>query len=412
MSLKVATAMNPLLPVDVWNVPTANSNAVDAETLRLQQQMQRPLLSAALSTNPMLYDLSMGSASMSAGLHPLIAPAVPAPRRLSLLTSATSSLHRLQQQQELLSPTALSLELPGRRNSGSLSGQHQGRPVYDEFYQLAAQEAAAVARATGSPSRLLGAHPNGDHLPFLALSKQHGLQQELQNQRSLSSLKTLTTSGKKKNALSGMALEEDKNGRLVLPKGYQPTQCDVLCGRDKLAFNHLGNQRFRAIIASYLPRYQQSKSRSERSKLHTEILNTVETIMGGYFLRQYDMSAQEGGKGEDSSHASDTSKNTKNKEGMRWVEVTNREKIDKVGHAIRDASAKAEKRKKGALARREAVKVSKSMSLAPGGVDTTNKSLQEELSSMRMMMMASGGAAGATTGRNPTTVAPSFLYHA
>ena len=394
--------MNPLLPVDVWNFPTTNSSSLDYETLRLQQQMQRPQLAAALSQNPSaaLYELSLGGAASGAGLHALIPSATASPRRLSLLSSSTPSIHHLQQQQ-LLSPTALALQLEGgRRNSSSLSLQQQAaHPLYDEFYHFAAQEAAAVARATTSPSSLslLDSHPNVDDL--------------LRNHQ-----RGVTSGTSKKNLLSGS--EEDSKGRLLLPKGYQPTQYDVLCGRDKLAFNHLGNQRFRAIIASYLPRYQQSKSRSERSKLHTEILRTVETMMGGFFLKQCDVSSSDTKKAEEeaASHTSEsTSKsskkgNSKTKEEMRWVEVSNREKIDKVGHAIRDASAKAEKRKKGAT-RHNPAALSKpsgsSMSITTGAADVevSNKLLQEELSSMRMMLASAGGR----TAMNPT--AASFLYH-
>ena len=106
----------------------------------------------------------------------------------------------------------------------------------------------------------------------------------------------------------------------ALPKTLSPVtlrDIDVICGRDKSAFNHVGNRRFRVTISIFLKRYLNTPSRLDRSILIYEILDTVHQS-GGRFLKQ-------------------------SKSGV-WVELTQKEQRNKIGHALRDAAAASNRR--------------------------------------------------------------------
>ena len=93
------------------------------------------------------------------------------------------------------------------------------------------------------------------------------------------------------------------------------TEYDILVGRHKLAFNHVGNRRFRAVISSFLPKYFESTSRTARARLVQDIINSIE-LAGGRFVKQADPKVDNG----------------------ELIEITLKEKRNKVGHAIRDAA--------------------------------------------------------------------------
>jgi hypothetical protein len=103
-----------------------------------------------------------------------------------------------------------------------------------------------------------------------------------------------------------------KRHNIIFPNTYQLTGYDVLVGRHKLAFNHVGNRRFRVVVSMFLPRYIQNPSRQERSLLILEIVETISRA-GGHFLKQ--------------------------NKYQQLVEISEKEKRNKVGHALRDAAA-------------------------------------------------------------------------
>lgn len=84
---------------------------------------------------------------------------------------------------------------------------------------------------------------------------------------------------------------------------------DVLCGRDKIAFNNVGNRRFRIMISLSINKYVSlAKKRKEKSQLIRSIVESTKEC-GGRFLQE--------------------------KDGI-LVELSARDAHDKVGHAIRD----------------------------------------------------------------------------
>lgn len=87
---------------------------------------------------------------------------------------------------------------------------------------------------------------------------------------------------------------------------------DIICGRNKLAFNNIGNRRFRVTVQLSMDRYMAATTRSETSKVIEHVANLVGEN-GGRFLR-----LSPGGK--------------------HWIELDKRHVHEKVGHALRDAA--------------------------------------------------------------------------
>jgi hypothetical protein len=93
----------------------------------------------------------------------------------------------------------------------------------------------------------------------------------------------------------------------------EPTDLDVLLGRTKQCFNHIGNRSFRAFIKDKVHLYIRAPSRSEKGLVVKSIVDGV-VAQGGRFLKLT----------PDQKH---------------WEDVTD-DKIarDKVSHAVRDAA--------------------------------------------------------------------------
>lgn len=96
------------------------------------------------------------------------------------------------------------------------------------------------------------------------------------------------------------------------------TQHDVLLGRGAACWNHIGNRRFREIVAQRLQGYESCKSRIEKMVIVSDIADVI-VAEGGRFLKQ------------------DPATKT-------WFTVERKCAIEKVGHAIRDKRALEQKR--------------------------------------------------------------------
>jgi hypothetical protein len=119
--------------------------------------------------------------------------------------------------------------------------------------------------------------------------------------------------------MSGRGMEINAH---VMPKDYRIHPYDVLNGRDKMAFNNVGNRRFRITLALALTKYQTAPNRQAKSEMIISIVELVRNN-GGRFL-------------------------VKSSEG--WIEVGDRAAREKVGHALRDmvsASATRTTKKSG-----------------------------------------------------------------
>ena len=96
----------------------------------------------------------------------------------------------------------------------------------------------------------------------------------------------------------------------VVPTGF--TDIDILLGKNKICFNHVGNRRFREIIGGSLDDYQSIDSRKNKSQIVNNLIASI-YASGSRFLKF-------------------------NKEKDSWVEIPKGHKIikEKVGHALRD----------------------------------------------------------------------------
>jgi hypothetical protein len=86
-------------------------------------------------------------------------------------------------------------------------------------------------------------------------------------------------------ALTGTAADIESNLSLLkgiaahstrpLPSDYALGEQDVFCGRGCRCFNHIGNQRFRAIVESQLERYSAAKTKMDKTIVICEVVNYV-----------------------------------------------------------------------------------------------------------------------------------------
>ncbi|CAB9513267.1 expressed unknown protein [Seminavis robusta] len=109
-------------------------------------------------------------------------------------------------------------------------------------------------------------------------------------------------------------------------EGVDIKPMDVLCGRGKNSFNHVGNRKFRDIVAEAIPGYVTATSRATKSEIVTSIVRLVQEN-GGRFLKQ----------------------DTKRKV---WYVLNYTQSKEKAGHAIRDATITEESKKQRARKRK------------------------------------------------------------
>lgn len=85
---------------------------------------------------------------------------------------------------------------------------------------------------------------------------------------------------------------------------------DVLCGRNKTAFNNIGNRRFRVTVTLALERYMSKPSRIDKSIVIKSVAGLVHANGGRFLQRQ--------------------------RGGGALVELSEKQSHEKVGHALRD----------------------------------------------------------------------------
>ena len=100
---------------------------------------------------------------------------------------------------------------------------------------------------------------------------------------------------------------------------------DIVCGRQKAAFNSIGNRRFRVTMSLNLEAYMKAKTKIERSVLVASIVSYLKEDVGARFLKP---------------------------NGQYYVELTENQAREKVSHALRDQAV--QKRKGAPLTTRKA----------------------------------------------------------
>ena len=102
-----------------------------------------------------------------------------------------------------------------------------------------------------------------------------------------------------------------------LDSSYEPGAFDVVCGRGKGSYNRPGNKHFRALVATYIPQYQSSRSKVDKSMILNTIIDRVRSFTN-----------------PDTGLPADFVKYTKT---TGWVKIGDEHAREKVGHAIREA---------------------------------------------------------------------------
>jgi len=157
----------------------------------------------------------------------------------------------------------------------------------------------------------------------------------------------------------GVRKEEDEEQRYkTLIESLSPY--DVVCGRGSLAFNNIGNRRFRLLISMNVSRYNKSDGRHRKGLFIGSLVRTFIGEIGARFFKM--------------------------KNGQ-LVELTERQIRQKVGHALRDVLAFQESQNQ----QRQASMVNKISTKSPStkpkpwivGRTTGTSRSQEALSSVR-----------------------------
>ena len=103
-----------------------------------------------------------------------------------------------------------------------------------------------------------------------------------------------------------------------MPADYKIHPYDVLNGRQKVAFNNVGNRRFRVTLTLAVTQYKNASSRSEKSRVIDSIIHLVKQNGGRFLMHR---------KGQ-------------------WIDIGHQAAHEKVGHAFRDmVSANTKKTK-------------------------------------------------------------------
>lgn len=72
-----------------------------------------------------------------------------------------------------------------------------------------------------------------------------------------------------------------------LPEDFQPGPHDILIGRGKKCYNHIGNINFRNLVSNNLDEYSSAKTKQEKSDILADLVKQIRKISpNGGFLKQ------------------------------------------------------------------------------------------------------------------------------
>ena len=71
------------------------------------------------------------------------------------------------------------------------------------------------------------------------------------------------------------ASQSSASNMTPLPANFEPGPDDVICGRGKKCYNHVGNERFRLRVLTYLEEYSAAKSKLEKSGVLSKVVDAV-----------------------------------------------------------------------------------------------------------------------------------------
>lgn len=104
----------------------------------------------------------------------------------------------------------------------------------------------------------------------------------------------------------------------------EPTENDILCGKDKTYSKHRGNIIFRDKIISMTCEYRNASSKPARMKLTKIIVESLKMEYNARFLRSIESESNNNDDGD----------------GVTWEEISDQQARDKTSHALRFALKK------------------------------------------------------------------------
>jgi len=75
------------------------------------------------------------------------------------------------------------------------------------------------------------------------------------------------------------------NGKMIILHYSTINDNDILCGRDKVSFSHIGNKKFRAMIDRRRKEYQSSTLKEEKTKIIVQIVTMIKENNGRFLKR-------------------------------------------------------------------------------------------------------------------------------
>lgn len=85
-------------------------------------------------------------------------------------------------------------------------------------------------------------------------------------------------------AARGIGNTASSNSMTLLPENFEPDADDVICGRGKKCYNHIGNERFRQRVLTFLDEYSLAKSKLDKSGVLSKVVDEVRQYspIGGF----------------------------------------------------------------------------------------------------------------------------------
>lgn len=140
---------------------------------------------------------------------------------------------------------------------------------------------------------------------------------------------------------------------------------DVICGRCVNAYNNVGNRRFRVTIRMNFTKYQANPSRQGRSLLFVSLVHFLKNEVGVRFFKPI-------------------RDKQRNQQGKWYIEMTEKEARDKVGHAFRDMARTTKTQNKSTVAAEQRVDATLSQmvnhKLLPSPIPPSNNKTLDSMS--------------------------------
>ena len=92
---------------------------------------------------------------------------------------------------------------------------------------------------------------------------------------------------KEKQGLIPVGRSSTSSHMTPLPSGFKPSDDDVICGRGKKCYTHIGNGRFRQRVLTFLPEYSKARSKVDKSAVLSKVVEEVRlNSPSGGFVKQ------------------------------------------------------------------------------------------------------------------------------